>query len=63
MKLEVMCRAKKRAYQAAVARAFSRIILVVLPSGKVFADVNSSIEDILEKEALLDSDRHLKVQF
>jgi len=40
-----VCRSMKRAYQSAVQNAFSRLLLVVLDNGKVFADVNTTLID------------------
>lgn len=56
-----ICCAKKRAYQRAVENAFSRIVLVILPGGRVYADVNTTLEDNLERENLLSDEGLLKV--
>ncbi|XP_059158008.1 RAD52 motif-containing protein 1-like [Physella acuta] len=42
-KIEAFHRCKKRAYQYALQNAFSKVLLVVLSNGKVFAEINTNI--------------------
>lgn len=52
-KIVAFHKAKKISYQRSLQDAFSKIILVVLPNGKVAAERNSSKVDIFWQEASL----------
>ncbi|XP_064597650.1 RAD52 motif-containing protein 1-like isoform X2 [Liolophura sinensis] len=58
---EVIGRVKKLTYQNALENAFSKIILIVLASGKVTVEVNTTMVDILLKKAQIDEAGLLKV--
>lgn len=48
-KIEAFHRCKKRAYQYALQNAFSKVLLVVLSNGKVFAEINTNIMESQEE--------------
>ena len=56
-----LCRAKKQAHQQAVQNAFHRILLVILDNGKVYVDINSSVEDRVYCDEQLTLDNLLEV--
>lgn len=57
-----VCRAMKRAHQYAVENAFSQLLLVLLDSGKVFVDINSTvIDDSSQLSATHNQQLHLQL--
>ena len=55
-------RARKRAHQLACEDAFSRILLVTVPGGKVYVEVNTTVEDRLHHTEGLNLDTMLTVR-
>ncbi len=51
-----MCKAKKSAYNQALQNAFQKVILVVLASGKVHVEVDTTVRELLQH------DKHLNTQ-
>lgn len=47
-----ICRAKKQAYQFAVQDAFSKLLLVVMENGKVYPEIDTTIDRHLEAKEL-----------
>jgi hypothetical protein len=57
-----VCRAKKQSYQQAVQNAFQRVLMVILDNGKVYVDINSTVEDRVYCDEQLTVDNTLKVR-
>ena len=55
-------KARKRSYQFAVQDAFGKIVLAVLPNGKVYADVNTTVEERVNLDEDLETDSLIKVR-
>ena len=56
-----MAKCYKVSYQNAVQDAFSKVLLVVLDNGKVYPEVNTTVQEHLNMDTLLDTDNLLKV--
>ncbi|ELT92150.1 hypothetical protein CAPTEDRAFT_215010 [Capitella teleta] len=52
---------RKLSYQLAVQNAFSKLVLVLLNNGKVFPEINTTVEENLKDEPFLDMDNLLQV--
>ena len=50
-----VCKAKKQAYQHAVESAFTKVLLVVLETGKAHVEVNTTLEEAPQPDLVEDS--------
>ena len=60
-KAVAMCKCRKLSHQAAVQDAFSKLLLVVLDNGKVYPEINTTVEEHLQMDPELETDGLLKV--
>lgn len=60
-KAKAICKSKKLAYQRSIENAFSKVILIVLPNGKVTVEVDTTKPDLILTEKRLDEDKCLQV--
>ena len=58
---EVLCRLKKTTFQRASENAFSKVLIVVLASGKIHVEINTTYEETLDDIAEMRHEQFIKV--
>ena len=61
-KAVAICKAKKISYQEAVRNAFQKVVIVRLSDGRVYVEVNTTIEETLHFDEDIDTTKLIKVK-